>query len=70
MEWNLAASWSGLCDQEVQLRIHGCVVRTGIVEDLTEDGHVLWLRASGVDHRMLFTKAEGYSAWTAGVADI
>ena len=38
--------------------------RTGVVEDVTADGSVLWLAAHGPDLRIMVEKAEGYEIWS------
>ena len=43
---------------------NNCVVSSGIVDDVTDDGAILWL-SSPVVGRRLFEKAEHYEAWAA-----
>ena len=59
--------WGELLGQQVQIHRDGNLVRTGYVEDVTHAGDGLWLESRGIDHRVLFTKAEGYSANALGV---
>jgi hypothetical protein len=53
--------WAKLIGRQVQIHRNGNLVRTGFVEDVTHAGDGLWLESRGIDHRTLYTKAEGYS---------
>ncbi|TAP38804.1 hypothetical protein [Arthrobacter sp. S39] len=55
--------WAAVIGGPVQIRRHGLMVQSGIVEDATVDSSILWLRSSGVQPRRAFVRREGYEVW-------
>lgn len=55
--------WPALVGGTIQMRRHGSVVQTGIVDEVMPDSSALWLRSSGVQARRVFLRADGYQAW-------
>ncbi|MEO5319411.1 hypothetical protein PV761_12615 [Arthrobacter sp. CC3] len=55
-----ADDWQQLIGSRVELRIDGRMVRTGEVEDATDDSAVMWLRFDGNHGRQLVSKFDGY----------
>lgn len=55
--------WTALIGAFVEIRHHGRVIRTGTVDDATEDSSVLWIAAEGVQPRTMYQAALGYQAW-------
>ena len=56
--------WSTLTGAWVEMRLDGCPVRLGYVEEVMPDSSVLWIAADGVHTRTLFEAASGYKAFT------
>lgn len=56
--------WLPLTGEFVEIRLHGKLVRRGVVETVTQDGAVLWLVADGLHTRSMFERSEGYQVWT------
>lgn len=52
--------WQQLIGSRVELRLDGRTVRTGEVEDATQDSSVMWLRFDGNHGRQLVSKTDGY----------
>lgn len=58
--------WSDWClakGQIVEVRQDMFPVRTGLAEEVTSDGSILWLAAEGADTRVMVEKSEGYEIW-------
>ena len=53
-------TWQELIGSRVELRLDGRLVRTGEVEDATQDSSVMWLRFDGNHGRQLVSQADGY----------
>jgi biotin-(acetyl-CoA carboxylase) ligase len=56
--------WCTLLGANVEIRQQGNVISSGIVDTVTEDGHILWVHSS-THGRKLFEKADFYQAWAA-----
>lgn len=54
--------WRKLPGASVEIRHQGTTVCSGIVDDVTEDGKILWVYTRG-DGRRLFEKASFYHVW-------
>jgi hypothetical protein len=52
--------WPLLVGTVVEVRREGRVVRTGLVEDVTASGEIVWIAADGFDGRTMIDKREGY----------
>lgn len=52
--------WSFLKGFRIQVQLDHLVVRTGQVEDVTDDGRILWISAEGVFGRQLIDQRAGY----------
>ena len=55
--------WSVLAGMEVEIRMNGHVVRTGVVEIVMPDAKMLWLSSDHNGSRTLFEAAEGFEVW-------
>lgn len=55
--------WSLLRDTVVEIRLHGQVIRTGLVEDVMPDSSALWLAADSENPRQIFEVCRGHQAW-------
>jgi hypothetical protein len=55
-----ADDWRQLVGTRVELRLAGRIVRTGEVEETTQDSAVMWLRFDGPHGRQLVSKTDGY----------
>jgi len=55
--------WSVLPGMEVEIRMNGQPVRTGIVEIVMPDASMLWLFSDHNGSRTLFESSEGYEVW-------
>ena len=49
--------WTALIGAFVEIRHHGRVIRTGTVDDATEDSSVLWIAAEGVQPQTMYQAA-------------
>ncbi|PTT70780.1 hypothetical protein DBR22_00155 [Arthrobacter sp. HMWF013] len=56
--------WSRLTGVEVEVHIHGQLLRAGTVDAVMPDATVLWLAADHNGGRTLFEAVEGYEMWT------
>ena len=54
---------------EVDMRLKGRVLRTGVVDAATADGSIVWLARQDVQERVLLAKDEGYELWVTGIDD-
>ncbi|MFF1381954.1 hypothetical protein ACFVWT_00155 [Arthrobacter sp. NPDC058288] len=54
------STWQELIGSRVELRLDGRLVRTGEVEDATQDSSVMWLRFDGNHGRQLVSRTDGY----------
>lgn len=52
--------WHLLVGAVVEVRRDGRVVRTGLLEDVTASGDIVWIAADGFDGRTMIDKREGY----------
>ncbi|WP_284984732.1 hypothetical protein [Arthrobacter sp. efr-133-TYG-118] len=59
----LRDDWSLAKGQVVEVRHFNLPTRTGLVEDVTADGSILWLAADGPATRTLVDRSEGYEIW-------
>lgn len=62
-DFALCLVWSQLVGEQVEIKLAGQYVRTGVVDLATPDDSVLWLAADGVWTRQLFDKYSGYEVW-------
>lgn len=60
--------WSDLAGLRIEIRKDDEIIRTGLVDDVATSGTVLWMASHGAHLRMLFEKAEGYTAWSVPAA--
>lgn len=56
-DWRLARG------QVVEVRHDNIPTRTGVVDDVTADGSILWLAADGPATRTMVDRSEGYEIW-------
>lgn len=68
VSYHLESNWSDLVGEEIQIRLRGRRVRTGVVDAASRDGRFLWVAAHGNDSRILLDRDEGYEAWKMGSA--
>jgi hypothetical protein len=54
--------WTSLIGMDVDMRFQGVTVCSGIVDDVTNDGKILWVWPAGGTRR-LFEKADWFEAW-------
>jgi hypothetical protein len=54
--------WRTLSGASVEIRQQGSIICKGIVDDVTDDGRILWIQ-SVIAGRRLFDKADFYQAW-------
>ncbi|MCZ9880957.1 hypothetical protein [Arthrobacter sp. B2a2-09] len=52
-------TWNLLTGLNVEIEFHGVVADAGIVDDVTFDGLVLWLKQNGVTLRRIVEKVPG-----------
>lgn len=55
------AEWNDLVGRQVLVQKAGRTIRAGCVEAVTIVGDALWLGSHGVETRVLYEKAEGYT---------
>jgi hypothetical protein len=55
------SNWKDFIGQQVQICKNNTTVRVGYVEAVTHAADALWLQGYGVDPRMLYAKADGFS---------
>jgi hypothetical protein len=53
--------WSPMVGVLVKVRRDGQVIRTGLVDDITPSGDIIWIAADGFDSRIMIDKREGYT---------
>lgn len=63
MELRPVTDWTLLTGTSVEIRQQGARICEGLVDAVTNDGGILWLRPLAGTRR-LFEKAECYDAWT------
>ena len=56
--------WTLLTGARVEIRQHGVRICEGLVDAVTDDGKILWLRPLAGSRR-IYEKAEYYEAWTS-----
>ena len=56
---HLQPDWHRALGQYVEIRLHGKVLRSGIVEDVMPDGSILWISIEGAHGRKMIERAEG-----------
>lgn len=54
--------WRTLTGAHVEIRQQGTILGRGIVDDVTDDGQILWLRSPGEGRRLL-EKSDFYQIW-------
>ncbi|WP_427116732.1 hypothetical protein [Pseudarthrobacter scleromae] len=54
--------WCTLSGASVEIRQQGSIICSGIVDDVTDDGRIMWVHST-VQGRRLFEKADFYQAW-------
>lgn len=54
--WQPEDDWTLLVGQHIQIHEHGRILDEGRVENVTKDGHVLWLEMDGPQSRRLVEK--------------
>ena len=54
--------WRTLTGANVEIRQHGTMIGSGVVDAVTDDGHILWLY-SPVEGRRIYEKADFYQVW-------
>ncbi|UTT69189.1 hypothetical protein NMQ03_18665 [Arthrobacter sp. DNA4] len=59
----LRADWARLTGRSVEVWLHGEHVASGVVDQASEDGSVLWIAAEGISTRRIFDKSSGYQIW-------
>lgn len=59
----LRADWGRLPGHTVEVWLLGEHVASGVVDQATEDGSVLWIAAEGISTRRIFDKSSGYQIW-------
>jgi hypothetical protein len=52
--------WHLLVGAVVEVRREGQVIRTGLVDDATTSGDIVWMAAAGFASRKMIDKREGY----------
>lgn len=55
--------WPALTGGRVEIRRHGTVVQTGVVEMVMPDASALWLDTDPMHERRYFSKTDGFQAW-------
>jgi hypothetical protein len=55
--------WTALKGVSIDVRLNGRTICSGIVDDVTTDGSILWVHPAGSERR-LFQKSNSYEAWT------
>lgn len=53
-------NWHLLVGAVVEVRRQGQVIRTGLVDDVTASGDIIWIAADAFDSRTMIDKREGY----------
>ncbi|HEY1158826.1 MAG TPA: hypothetical protein VGE95_21395 [Arthrobacter sp.] len=59
----LRADWARLPGRSVEVWLQGEHVASGVVDQASEDGTVLWIAAEGISTRRIFDKSSGYQIW-------
>ena len=62
MDSRLIDDWCLLTGASVEIRSRGVSVCSGTVDDVTDDGGILWIRSS-TEGRRLFEKTASFEAW-------
>jgi hypothetical protein len=52
--------WQLLIGTVVEIRRHGQLIGTGLVDNATSSGDIVWIAADGINGRTMIVKAEGY----------
>ena len=55
--------WRRLIGATVQLRQHGQLIRTGIVDDAMSDSTALWIAGDAAQPRTMYEAAHGIEVW-------
>jgi hypothetical protein len=55
--------WNLLINTRVEIRRHGRVIRTGIIEDAMPDSSTAWIAADSSGPRQMFEMAQGHQVW-------
>ncbi|WP_079598235.1 hypothetical protein [Arthrobacter sp. P2b] len=64
MTLHLQPDWHGAIGQFVEIRQHGKVLRTGVVEAVMADESILWISADGIYPREMVERADGKEVFT------
>lgn len=59
----LRHDWALAKGQIVEVRHDIVPARTGLVDEVTVDGSILWLAAEGAATRVMIDRSEGYEVW-------
>jgi hypothetical protein len=52
--------WQLLIGVRVEIRRHGQLIGSGLVDNATSSGDIVWLAADGINGRTMLEKADGY----------
>jgi hypothetical protein len=56
----VSSDWTDLVGCTVEVRISGKYLRKGVVEAVSNDSSMMWLRSDGVDGRQLIMRSDPY----------
>lgn len=56
-------NWRPLLGKVVQIRKNGKIVRSGVVDAITDDGLILWIAGEGACTRQMAHQHDGYEVW-------
>lgn len=63
MSFHIQSDWLPLVGEVVEIRLNGQVVRTGVVDAVTDDNSILWVAGHGALPRAMVERADGYKVW-------
>ncbi len=63
MKTALQSDWAALIGAEVEVKMDGKCVRSGLVDDAMPDSSIIWLAADHRNPRTLYEAQEGYRIW-------
>ncbi len=63
MKLDIQHDWIPVIGEWVEIRRHGEVFRSGVVDAVTHDGAILWLVGEGIFPRTMLERVEGYEVW-------
>jgi hypothetical protein len=55
--------WARLIGAPVDIKKHGEVIRTGIVDDAMPDSSMIWIASDEQSSRTLYEASEGFQVW-------